>query len=169
MTIRTIKTFPDPVLRKMAKKVTTFDDELKGLAHDMAETMYDAPGVGLAANQIGVLLQIAVIDISEPEGEKKFITLVNPEISEGQGCVTGDEGCLSVIEYTSTVDRYQKIKVTAQDLDGNELEFEAEDFFARVIQHEVDHLHGKLFIDRISPLKRNLYKKKLKKLLKTTA
>lgn len=169
MTIRTIKTFPDPVLRKTAKKVTTFDDELKILAQDMAETMYDAPGVGLAANQIGVLLQVVVIDISEPEGDRKFIPLVNPEISDGEGCVSSDEGCLSVIEYTSAVDRYQKIKVTAQDLDGNGLEFEAEDFFARVIQHEVDHLHGKLFIDRISPLKRNLYKKKLKKLLKTTA
>lgn len=169
MAIRTILTFPDPVLRKTAKKVVTFDNELKQLAQDMAETMYDAPGVGLAANQIGVLLQIVVIDISEPEGEKKFLAVVNPEISAGEGCVSGEEGCLSVIEYTSTVDRYQKIKVNAQDLDGNPLEFEAEDFFARVIQHEVDHLHGKLFIDRISPLKRNLYKKKLKKLLKTTA
>lgn len=172
MSIRTIITFPDPVLRKTAKKITTFDDDLKQLAQDMAETMYDAPGVGLAANQIGVLLQIVVIDISDPEaaeGEKKFLALVNPEISEGEGCVSGDEGCLSVIEYTSAVDRYQKIKVNAQDLDGNPLEFDAEDFFARVIQHEVDHLHGKLFIDRISPLKRNLYKKKLKKLLKTAA
>jgi peptide deformylase len=170
MAIRTILTFPDPVLRKKAEKVASFDDALKSLAQDMAQTMYDAPGVGLAANQIGVLLQVVVIDISEPEGEeKRFITLVNPEISEGEGCVAGDEGCLSVIEYTSMVDRYQKIKVNAQDLDGNPLEFEAEDFFARVIQHEVDHLHGKLFIDRISPLKRNLYKKKLKKLLKTTA
>lgn len=167
MAIRTIITFPNPVLRETAKKVTTFDDELQKLAMDMGETMYDAPGIGLAANQIGVLLQIVVIDISETEEEKKFITLVNPEISEGQGCVTGEEGCLSVIEYMSNVDRYQKIKVNAQDLDGKPLEFEAEDHFARVIQHEVDHLLGKLFIDRISPLKRNMYKKKLKKILQS--
>ena len=169
MAIRTILTFPDPLLRKTAEKVTTFDDELKQLAQDMAQTMYDAPGVGLAANQVGVLLQVVVIDISATEEEKRFLTLVNPEISEGEGCVAGEEGCLSVIEYTSNVDRYQKIKVNAQDLEGNPLEFEAEEFFARVIQHEVDHLHGKLFIDRISPLKRNLYKKKLKKLIKETA
>ena len=169
MAIRTILTFPDPLLRKTAEKVTTFDDELKQLAQDMAQTMYDAPGVGLAANQVGVLLQVVVIDISATEEEKRFLTLVNPEISGGEGCVAGEEGCLSVIEYTTNVDRYQKIQVNAQDLEGNPLQFEAEDFFARVIQHEVDHLHGKLFIDRISPLKRNLYKKKLKKLIKETA
>lgn len=167
MAIRTILTFPDPVLRKTAAKVTSFDDELKQLSLDMGETMYDAPGIGLAANQIGVLLQIVVIDISQTEEEKKFITLINPEISEGDGCVSDEEGCLSVIEYTTNVERFRKIKVNAQDLDGKPLEFEAEERFARVIQHEVDHLHGKLFIDRISSLKRNLYKKKLKKILKS--
>lgn len=167
MAIRTILTFPDPVLRKTAAKVTSFDDELKQLSLDMGETMYDAPGIGLAANQIGVLLQVVVIDISQTEDEKKFITLVNPEISEGDGCVSDEEGCLSVIEYTTNVERFRKIKVNAQDLDGKPLEFEAEERFARVIQHEVDHLHGKLFIDRISSLKRNLYKKKLKKILKS--
>lgn len=167
MAIRTILTFPDPVLRKTAAKVTSFDDELKQLSLDMGETMYDAPGIGLAANQIGVLLQVVVIDISQTEEEKKFITLINPEISEGDGCVSDEEGCLSVIEYTTNVERFRKIKVNAQDLDGKPLEFEAEERFARVIQHEVDHLHGKLFIDRISSLKRNLYKKKLKKILKS--
>lgn len=167
MAIRTILTFPDPILRKTAKKVTTFDDELKALSLDMGETMYDAPGIGLAANQVGVLLQVLVVDISTSDQEKKFITLVNPLISEGQGCVSDDEGCLSVIDYTSSVERFRKIKINAQDLDGNPIEFYAEDRFARVIQHEVDHLHGKLFIDRISSLKRNLYKKKLKKILKT--
>lgn len=167
MTIRTIYTFPDPVLRQEAKKVTSFDDELKKLAADMAETMYDAPGIGLAANQIGVLLQIIVVDLSVAEDEKKFATFVNPVISEGEGSVVDEEGCLSVIEYTSSVKRFRKIKVTAQDLEGKSLEFIAEDRFARVIQHEVDHLHGKLFIDRISSLKRSLYKKKLKKILKS--
>lgn len=168
MAIRKIHTFPDPVLRKTAKKIKTFDDELKKLAQDMGETMYNAPGIGLAANQIGVLLQIVVVDISDTEDEKKFITLINPLISEGEGYVCDEEGCLSVIEYTSTVERFKKIKVNAQDLHGNPVEFEARDRFARVIQHEVDHLHGKLFIDRISSLKRTLYKKKLKKILSSS-
>ena len=167
MAIRTIHTFPDPVLRKTAKKVTTFDDELKKLAQDMGETMYDAPGIGLAANQIGVLVQIVVVDISETEEEKKFITLINPVISEGEGYVCDEEGCLSVVEYMSNVERFKKIKVNAHDLEGKPIEFEAQDRFARVIQHEVDHLHGKLFIDRISSLKRTLYKKKLKKILQS--
>jgi len=169
MAIRKIHTFPDPVLRQTAQKVTRFDEELKKLAADMGETMYDAPGIGLAANQIGVLLQIIVVDISTMEDTKKFAAFVNPVISEGQGSAVDEEGCLSVIEYTSNVKRFQKIKVTAQDLDGKLIEFIAEDRFARVIQHEVDHLHGKLFIDRISTLKRSLYKKKLKKMLQSQA
>jgi len=167
MAVQKIVTYPDPVLRQKAKKVTEFDDQLKKLAEDMCETMYDAPGIGLAANQIGIPLQIIVVDISEPEGEKEWIACVNPVISEGEGCETDEEGCLSVVEYTSQVKRFKKIKINAQDLDGNPLEFIAEDRFARIIQHEVDHLLGKLFIDRISALKRNLYKKKLKKILKS--
>ena len=167
LAIRTILTFPDPVLRQKAKKVTRFDDELKQLAADMGETMYDAPGIGLAANQIGVLLQIVVVDISLPDDRKKFIALINPVISGDAGSVTDEEGCLSVIDYTSNVKRFRKIKVTAQDLEGKPMEFIAEERFARVIQHEVDHLHGKLFIDHLSSLKRSLYKKRLKKMLQT--
>jgi peptide deformylase len=169
MAIRTILTYPDPILRRKAGKVTVFDDDLRKLVMDMAETMYDAPGIGLAANQIGVLQQVIVVDITEPEGKKEFTPFINPVISEGEGSVVDDEGCLSVVEFTSNVKRFRKILVTAQDLDGNQLEFEAEDRFARIIQHEVDHLHGKLFIDRISSLKRNLYKKKLKKILRARA
>ena len=104
--------------------------------------MYDAPGVGLAANQIGITRQIVVVDVSKEEDEKKFIALINPVISEGEGSVAGEEGCLSVLEYETKVKRFQKIRVTAQDLDGKELDFGAEDRFARIIQHEVDHLHG---------------------------
>ena len=167
MPIRTIHTFPDPVLRQTAKKVTAFDGDLKKLAADMGETMYDAPGIGLAANQIGVLLQVIVVDVSTTEDQRKFATFVNPVISNGEGSEVDEEGCLSVIEYTSNVKRFRKITVTGQDLDGKPVEFVAEDRFARVIQHEVDHLHGKLFIDRISSLKRGLYKKKLKKMLKS--
>ncbi len=166
MAIKKIITFPNPVLREKAKKITVFDDELKQLAADMGETMYDAPGVGLAANQIGIARQIVVVDISREENEKKYIALVNPVISDGEGSETGEEGCLSVLEFESKVKRFKKIHVTALDLDGNEMDFDAEDRFARIIQHEVDHLHGKLFIDHISRLKLTLYKKKLKKILK---
>ena len=166
MAIKEIITFPHPILREKAKEITTFDDELKQLAADMGETMYAAPGVGLAANQIGIARQIVVVDVSKDEDEKKFIALVNPVISEGEGSVLGEEGCLSVREYESKVKRFQKIRVTARDLDGKELDFHAEDRFARIIQHEVDHLHGILFIDHISRLKLSLYKKKLKKILK---
>jgi peptide deformylase len=166
MAIREIVTYPHPVLRKKAEKITTFDDKLKQLASDMGQTMYDAPGVGLAANQIGITRQIIVVDISKEENEKQFIVLINPVISDGEGSVSGEEGCLSVLDYEAKVKRFQKIKVSALNLEGEELNFEAEERFARIIQHEVDHLHGTLFIDRISGLKRTLYKKKLKKLLK---
>lgn len=165
MAIREIITYPHPVLREEAKKVTAFDEELQTLIHDMSETMYDAPGVGLAANQIAVARQVIVVDRSENQQERKFIALINPVISDGEGSVLDDEGCLSVLEYTAKVKRFQKIHVTAQDPDGKPLEFDAEDRFARIIQHEVDHLRGTLFIDRISSLKRTLYKKKLKKML----
>jgi peptide deformylase len=168
MAIREIVTYPAPVLRKKAVKIEAFDDTLRELIEDMAETMYAAEGVGLAGNQIGVAQQIVVVDISTPtqEDERKHIVLINPVISEGEGKVPDQEGCLSVVEYSAKVDRFQKIRVTAQDPEGKELDFTAEDRFARIIQHEVDHLHGKLFIDRISSLKRGLYKKKLKKILK---
>ncbi len=165
MAIREIITLPHPVLRQKAEKITTFDDALQELARDMGETMYDAPGVGLAANQIGVAKQIVVVDISENETEKKFITLVNPVVSNGEGGIIDEEGCLSVREYQAKVKRFQKIHVTAQDITGSPLEFDAEDRFARIIQHEVDHLNGTLFIDHLSPLKRAMYKKKLKKIL----
>ncbi|WLE96378.1 MAG: peptide deformylase [Candidatus Electrothrix communis] len=159
-------TYPAPVLRKKAVKIEEFDDALRELAEDMAETMYDAQGVGLAGNQIGVARQIVVVDISTEEDEQKYIVLINPVISEGEGTVPDQEGCLSVVEYSAKVDRFRKIRVMAQDPEGKELDFIAEDRFARIIQHEVDHLHGTLFIDRISSLKRGLYKKKLKKILK---
>ncbi|CAK8715610.1 peptide deformylase [Candidatus Electrothrix aarhusensis] len=166
MAIREIVTYPAPVLREQAVKIEEFDDALRELAEDMAETMYESQGVGLAANQIGIARQIVVVDISTEEDERKYIVLINPVISEGEGKVPDQEGCLSVVEYSAKVDRFQKIRITAQDPEGKQIDFIAEDHFARIIQHEVDHLHGKLFIDRISSLKRGLYKKKLKKILK---
>ncbi len=166
MAIRKLFTYPAPVLREKAKEISEFDDALKELAADMLETMYEAQGVGLAGNQIGVARQIVVIDVSAEDQEKQHIVLINPVISEGEGQVPDTEGCLSVLEYDAKVDRFQKIRITARNLEGKELDFTAEDRFARIIQHEVDHLHGTLFIDRISSLKRNMYKKRLKKIMK---
>ena len=167
MAIKKILTFPNPVLRQKVETVTSFDDSLKQLAADLAETMYAAPGAGLAANQIGVCKRVVVIDVSEnKEEEKKHLVLVNPEIIEKAGCQVDEEGCLSVIDLTANVERFRKLVVRAQDLDGKILEFPAEDFFARVIQHELDHLNGILFIDHLSSLKRTLYKRRLKKLLR---
>lgn len=168
MAIRKIITYPHPVLRKKAEKVTVFDDELKTLVADMGETMWDAPGVGLAANQVAVLKQVVVLDVSETPEERKIMPLVNPVITDGEGSVLDEEGCLSVLECQAKVKRFQKIHVTAQSIDGTPIQFDAEERFARVIQHELDHLNGKLFIDLLSPLKRALYKKKLKKLLKNS-
>lgn len=166
MAIREIVTYPAPVLREKAVKIEEFDDALRELARDMAETMYAAQGVGLAANQIGIARQIVVVDTSPREDERRYLFLINPVISEGEGNVPDQEGCLSVVEYSADVDRFKKIRVKAQDLEGKDMDFIAEDRFARIIQHEVDHLLGTLFIDRISSLKRSLYKKKLKKILK---
>lgn len=166
MAIREIITYPHPVLRQQAETITKFDQGLKTLIVDMVDTMYQAPGVGLAANQIGVAQRVVVIDRSTQENERNYIALINPEISMGEGSVVQEEGCLSVVECYSKVKRYYKIHVMAQDVSGNVLEFDAEDRFARIIQHEVDHLLGTLFIDHLSPLKRALYKKKLKKILK---
>ncbi|MFC1523687.1 peptide deformylase [Thermodesulfobacteriota bacterium] len=165
MAVKKIITYPDPVLRQAALPVTEFDDELKQLIADMAETMYAAPGVGLAANQVGVCRQVVVIDIAPATEESRLIVLVNPEITSHEGDVVDEEGCLSVLELSANVKRYKKICIQAQDSDGEPIEFETEDFLARVIQHELDHLQGKLFIDRISSLKRALYKKRLKKIL----
>jgi peptide deformylase len=166
MALRKILTYPHPLLREKAQKITEFNDELQQLVLDMAETMYQAPGVGLAGNQIGLARQIVLIDRSVSEQERSYLVLINPVISEGQGAVQGDEGCLSVLEYDAQVERFQRIRVQAQDIHGQALDFIAEDRFARIIQHEVDHLHGTLFIDRISRLKQGLYKKRLKKILK---
>ena len=165
MAIKRILTYPNPVLRQKVEPVTRFDDSLRQLAADLAETMYAAPGAGLAANQIGVSLRVAVIDVSESKEERKHLVLVNPEIIEKEGCQIDEEGCLSVLDLTAKVERYNKLLIRAQDLEGKTWEFPAEEFFARVIQHELDHLNGILFIDHLSPLKRSLYKRRLKKML----
>lgn len=167
MSIREILKYPDPVLRKKAQKISEFNSDLKSLVEDMAETMYDAPGVGLAAPQIGESVQLIVVDKSTNESNREYMVMINPEITESQGKQEDEEGCLSVIELTATVKRKKKIRVIYQDEEGRPHEIEVEDRMAVILQHEIDHLHGILFIDHLSSLKRNLYKKKLKKLLST--
>ncbi|PIE56099.1 MAG: peptide deformylase [Desulfobulbus propionicus] len=166
MAFRKIITYPHPVLRQKAEPVTEFDEALHALIQDMAETMYDAPGVGLAANQIGIARQIIVVDPSDHDQEPDLRVFINPVVTEGTGSQLDTEGCLSVIDCMASVKRFQKIHVTAQNADGTPLELDAEDRLARIIQHEIDHLNGILFIDHLSPLKRTLYKKKLKKIIR---
>jgi peptide deformylase len=166
MSIQKIYQYPESVLRKETEKVATFDNNLASLVEDMAETMYDAPGIGLAAPQIGKSIKLIVVDTSEDkEGEREYMPLINPEIITHEGSQVDEEGCLSVPELTANVKRYLKVTVAYQDLQGQPQELSTENRFAVVLQHEIDHLNGILFIDHLSPLKRNLYKKKVKKWL----
>ena len=172
MAILDIVTFPDKRLAQHSEKITTFDDTLKTLIEDMAETMFEAPGAGLAAVQVGVVKQLIVVnttqytDDDEVE-EKSYMALINPEIVEADGeFISEDEGCLSVPEFRATVKRFNRVKVIAQDADGKSLELNEEGFPAVVLQHEIDHLKGVLFINRISALKREMYKRKVKKWMK---
>lgn len=162
MPLLNILRYPDPRLHKIAKPVTVFDERLKKLAADMAETMYDAPGVGLAATQVDVHEQLIVIDTSETHDN--LIVFINPEIvwSSGEKQVY-DEGCLSVPGIYDGVERPARVKVRALDLDGKEFELEADGLLAVCIQHEMDHLKGRVFVEYLSPLKRNRIKTKLLK------
>ncbi len=167
MSILKIYQYPEKVLRKETKPITIFDEELTKLTEDMAQTMWDAPGVGLAAPQVGKSLKLIVVDVSEDrENDRQHMVLINPEIIDHDGMQTDEEGCLSVPDLTAKVDRYQKVTVHYKDLQGVNHELEAHDRFAVVLQHEIDHLNGILFIDHLSPLKRSLYKKKVKKWMK---
>jgi peptide deformylase len=166
MTIKKIYQYPDPVLRNATQTVTAFDKKLADLAADMAETMYDAPGIGLAAPQIGESIKLIVVDTSlDRETAKEYMTLVNPEITTHEGNQIDEEGCLSVPDLTAKVKRFKQITVTYQDLSGETKQLSVDNRFAVVLQHEIDHLNGILFIDHLSPLKRSLYKKKVKKWL----
>ncbi|MDP3478871.1 MAG: peptide deformylase [Desulfoprunum sp.] len=164
MTLRKILEYPAPVLRQETRRITAFNEELKKLVEDMAETMYAAPGIGLAAPQIGESLKLIVIDTtSDKEGAREFMAMINPEIIEKEGKQLDEEGCLSVPDLTSKVKRFKKITVAYQDLAGNSHLMAAEDRPAVVLQHEIDHINGILFLDHLSALKRALYKKKVKK------
>lgn len=161
-----IYTYPDPVLKTKAEPITEIDEELQALIDSMIEVMYSAPGVGLAANQVGVLKRLIVFDSNPKEGERDPVALINPEIVLGEDEIKWDEACLSVIDFTAEVVRKAQVKVRGLDRHGNPFDIEAEDLLGVCLQHEIDHLDGILFIDHISSLKRALYKKKLKKLQK---
>ncbi len=161
MAILNILHFPDPRLRNKALPVETVDDEIRQLAHDMLETMYQAPGIGLAATQVDILKRVIVIDISDDNSEP--LILVNPELMETEGEREFQEGCLSVPEAYEMVTRADTIKFKALDLDGKPFERTAEGLLATCIQHEIDHLDGKLFVDYLSNLKRDRIRKKLEK------
>jgi len=155
--------YPDPILAKTAEVVTEFNDELKQLAADMAETMYAAPGIGLAANQVGVLKRIIVIDITEDHSDLRVF--VNPEVvAHSEELEEFEEGCLSLKGLYEKVKRPERVKVRAQDLDGKPFELEADGLLAVCVQHEIDHLHGVVFIDHLSRLKKDRAKVKLRKL-----
>lgn len=180
MALRKILTYPDPFLRKKCAPVEEIDGDVLELLDDMAETMYGARGVGLAASQIGVDKRVVVIDISprntgaDEEGEDEeeerteyegpgLIELINPEIITSEGEVIAEEACLSIPGFTSDVKRKQRVVIEAYDREGRLMEIEASELLARVFQHEIDHINGILFIDRLSRLKRELIKRKIEK------
>ncbi|HMK28400.1 MAG TPA: peptide deformylase [Terriglobales bacterium] len=158
--------YGDPVLEKPAAPVTVFDGELQQLIEDMFESMYAAHGVGLAAPQIGISRRVAVIDISFKEDPEARLVLVNPEIIHTEGRVAQSEGCLSIPEFRENVARARSCTVRAQDARGHWFQRTGEDLLARALQHETDHLNGKLYIHRISGLKRDLIRRKIRKLEK---
>ena len=158
--------YGDPVLERPAAPVTVFDDKLRKLVEDMFESMYAAHGVGLAAPQIGIAKRLAVIDVTFKEDPAARLVLVNPEIVHKEGKQRASEGCLSLPDFRAEVTRASHVTVRAQDLNGKVFEKTGETLLARALLHETDHLHGRLFISHISALKRDLIKRKIRKLAK---
>lgn len=161
MALLDILHYPDERLRHLAKPVASVDDSIRKLVDDMFETMYHAPGIGLAATQVNVAKRVIVVDVSTEKNQP--LCLINPEILAKDGIEQHEEGCLSVPGFYETIERAEHIKVRALDRDGNSFELETGDLLAVCIQHEIDHLDGKLFVDYLSPLKRQRIKKKLEK------
>jgi peptide deformylase len=168
MELREVLKFPDKQLRELAAPIEKITDEIRALAADMLEVMYDEPGIGLAAPQVGELIRLIVVDTewTSEDAERTPLVLVNPEIVERSGTIIWTEGCLSVPDFEAEVERAQSVRLHAQDLDGTDLEIDAIELQAVCFQHEIDHLNGILFIDHISRLKRSLYVKKRKKQLR---
>ena len=168
MAILEILTYPDKFLRKTTQPVETVDDEIRKIIEDMAETMYDAPGTGLAATQVGIDKSIIIYDVGPMEERPQLEVLINPKIVEMRGTtVSENEGCLSVPDYRADVKRAAFVRAEGLNRNGDPVTIETDDFLAVVLQHEIDHLNGVLFIDRISSLKRELYKRRVRKQMKS--
>jgi len=164
MAVLPIAIYPDPILRRNCRPVTEFGGALARLAADLIETVHAAPGLGLAAPQVGAELRVAVIDVTVGEDTTQLHLLVNPEIVQAEGTQVESEGCLSLPELTEKVERPLKVRVRAQDLAGGLLEIEGEGMLARVLCHEIDHLNGILFVDRLRGLRRELAERRMRRL-----
>jgi peptide deformylase len=164
MALLKIRKFPDPTLKIAARPVANIDGSLNGFVESMVQTMYAAPGVGLAATQVGDSRRVIVLDTDHKNIGRHLLKLINPEIVEREGSIIWEEGCLSVVDYTAEVKRSAKVLVRAWTPEEKPIEVEASELLAVALQHEIDHLDGKLFIDRISRIKRDLYKRKMAKL-----
>ncbi len=163
MAILPIRRFPDPILRETCREARPQDPTLPQLVHDMLDTMYAAPGVGLAAPQVGVPIRLVVVDPFGSEGPRRPLVMLNPVIFHREGSTSFEEGCLSLPELNVSVDRAARVGVRFQDLDGKVFEAEAEELLAVVIQHELDHLEGRMIIDSASLLKREAYRRKVRR------
>lgn len=168
MTLRSIVVVPHEALNRKARKISDIDDKIRALAMDMAETMYKAPGIGLAANQVGELLSLIVVDVEYPYAEEKDkkknpLFLINPEIVKSEGETVNEEGCLSVPDFGVEVKRAERCQVRCVDLEGKPINIDAEGLLARALQHEIDHLNGMTILEHASFLKRDLYRRRLKK------
>lgn len=167
MTILRVLTYPDPFLKKKTEPVTNFDENLKKLVENMADTMYAERGVGLAANQVGESLSLLIYDPAADAEKRNFTVVANPKLLFSEGdFLSENEGCLSVPEFRANVKRFEKILVEAQDVEGNLFRLDLSEMEAVILQHEMDHLSGKLFIDHISSLKRAMYTKRVAKQIK---
>jgi peptide deformylase len=160
MAVLEIRRYPDPVLKKKAGPVEEVNGELQALIDNMVETMYAAPGIGLAAPQVGETKRLIVVDVSTKEEKHPLLVLINPVIVSFEGRIDSEEGCLSVPGYTSTIKRAERVLVRGVDREGRPMEVEATGLLARVLQHEIDHLDGILFVDRMSPIKREFFRKR---------
>jgi len=166
MALLEIKNCLDPVLRKLCRPIENIDEELITLAENMVETTLAAPGVGLAANQIGLPWRLFVVNIGVETDKDNLVTVVNPEITAMEGSERGEEGCLSIPDVISEVNRASQVEIKGYDLDGNEVRYEAQGYLARAFQHEMDHLNGVLFWDNLGKIKRDILKRKFKKKIK---
>src|ERR1043165_6730569 len=169
MAILEILKYPDPLLHKVAAPVKNITGKTAQLIEDLLDTMYAAPGVGLAAPQVGALQRVVVMDVDHENPHKQIYKLINPVITRAEGEIAWEEGCLIVVDFTTEVRRAAQVQVVALDENENEIKIEAEGLLAVALQHEIDHLDGNLFVDRISRLKRDLYARKRKKMLRSGA